>query len=310
MTFSIITTAKRISANPYVIFLYMSKLRLLDWVNDKAYLRIIFRGRTGTPLNLTAPKSFNEKLQWLKLNYHNSIQVPLVDKYEAKKIISQLIGSQYLIPTIGVWNRFEDINFDQLPDQFVLKCTHDSGGVVICKNKSDFNVEEANHIINRCLNKNYYYYGREWPYKYVKPRIIAEPYMKNGNQELVDYKVHNFNGIPRVILVCQDRFKDHGMTEDFYTIQWEHIKVKRLRHGNASIPTPKPEQLGLMLELAEKLSKGFPFVRTDFYVINGQVYVGELTFFPASGFELFDPESFDMELGSWIDLTHFIANNK
>lgn len=252
-------------------------------------------------LNLETPKSFNEKLQWLKLHDHNSIYTTMVDKSSVKEYVASIIGESYIIPTLGVWDCFENIDFDSLPNKFVLKCTHDSGVQVLVQDKSLLDFEAARKKINYSLRNNYYYIGREWPYKNVKPRIIAEKYMEeNGQKGLSDYKIHCFNGEPKVILVCKDRFFKKGMTEDFFDIKWHHLPVKRIIYGNSYEHIHKPVALDEMIDLSRKLSKNMPFLRTDLYVINGKIFFGELTFYPASGFERFLPDSFDYEMGKWL----------
>lgn len=208
-------------------------------IPDRLYLKLKFRQKMGKWPDLDNPKTFNEKLQWLKLHDRKPIYSTMVDKYEAKRYIADIIGEEYIIPTLGVWDRFEDIDFDALPNQFVLKCTHDSGGLVIVCDKSSMNLDAARKKINRSMKRNYYWHGREWAYKNVKPRIIAEQYMEDGNPGekperidagLTDYKVHCFNGKPKLILVCKDRFSRGGMTEDFFSDEWNHLPVKRIRH--------------------------------------------------------------------------------
>ncbi len=259
----------------------------------------------GYPLDVMNPKTFNEKLQWLKLHDHNPEYTRMVDKYEAKKYVAETIGEQYVIPTLAVYDRVEDIDFASLPDQFVLKCTHDSGGVVICKDKSKFDIEKAKAKLARGLQRNFYCQTREWPYKNVKPRIIAEQYMSSddgGSGGLTDYKVHNFNGIPKVILVCRDRFKASGLTEDFYTAEWQHIDLKRPDLNNAIYKEPRPAKFEEMLQLSAALAKKTSFVRTDFYCIDDKIYFGEITFFPASGIKPFEPAAWDDKLGEWLKI--------
>lgn len=284
------------------IFGKLSGLGLLNWIPDCMYLKICYRGEMHKKLNLKEPKTFNEKLQWLKLHDRKPEHTMMVDKYEAKRYVASIIGDEYIIPTLGIWERFEDIDFSTLPNQFVLKCTHDSGGLVICKDKNKLNIDEAKNKIQKCLTRNYFYSGREWPYKNVKPQIIAEKYMTDSedSQELTDYKIHCFNGVPRVILVCRNRFGN--MTEDFFSENWEHIPVERPNHPNAAVRIEEPDELKQMIDLAEKLSKDIPFVRTDFYTINKKIYFGEMTFFPASGMEAFKPEEYDHIWGEWITL--------
>ncbi len=287
--------------------------KILSWIignvpilrnnlSDETYLRIKYRGVFGEKLHLDNPISFNEKIQWLKLfgDYENAEK--WVDKYEFKKIIEHVFGSQYIIPTLGVWNTFDEINFKELPQKFVLKCTHDSGGVVICKDKSIFNLSNARKIIEDSLKKNFYCVGREKPYKNVKPRIIAEQLMEDTSGELVDYKIHVFNGIPKFILVCSDRFSKSGLKEDFFDTEWNHLDVSRFSHPNAQKKILKPSTFEAMLNFSKTIGQKFKFVRTDFYEINGQLYFGEVTFFPASGFEKFNPQEWDLKFGSFLTL--------
>ena len=193
--------------------------------------------------------------------------------------------------------------FDKLPEQFVLKCNHNSGlGMYICRDKSKIDIQEVKKGLLRGLKQDYYLTGREWPYKNIPRKIVCEQYMTNNGEELADYKIHCFNGEPKMILGCRDRFKESGLTEDFFSEKWEHLPVKRPAHSNAAEPIEKPQQLEEMLMLAKKLANGIPFVRVDFYVIEGNIYFGELTFFPMSGFETFVPESWDSVFGQWISL--------
>ena len=289
--------------NPRIILQHILQFKIFRILPDKLWLSWKYYSIFGKKINWNVPKTFNEKLQWLKLYDHNPIYHVMVDKYEAKEYVSKKIGDQYIIPTYGVWDKFDDIDFENLPNQFVLKCTHDSGGLVICRDKSKLNLEESRKKIEKSLKRNYYWFGREWPYKDVKPRIIAEKYMSDGLEEdIPDYKVHCFNGEPRVILVCRERFADSGLTEDFYTGKWEHIEVKRPGHANTTISIEEPKELQKMLDLARKLSTNIPFVRSDFYTIGNKVFFGELTFYPSSGFAKFEPNMIDDKFGNWIFL--------
>lgn len=270
-------------------------------IPDQLWLQIKFVCRMGRFPNLKNPKTFNEKIQWLKLHNRKPEFSQMVDKYEVKQLISKKLGEEYLIPTLGVWDRFEDIDFAELPEQFVLKCTHDSGGIVICKDKQKLNVEQAGKKIKASLKTNYYWHGREWPYKNVKPRIIAEQYMVDeSGVELKDYKIFNFGGEPKLIQVDFNRFVKH--TKNIYDTNWNYLDVAINYPTDPTTNIQKPECLAKMLELAKELSSGIPFLRTDFYVINGKIYFGELTFSPGSGFMKMTPESFDKEMGSWIPL--------
>lgn len=269
---------------------------------DERYLQLMYMAKTGFPLNLRNPQTFNEKIQWLKLYDRKAVYHSMADKYEAKKYIADMVGEQYVIPTLQVYNSVQDINFDELPQQFVLKCTHDSHGVVICRDKSQLNVKKAKMTLKKGLKRDYYLPLREWVYKDLPRRIIAEEYVSNDGESLIDYKVHNFNGEPRVILVCKGRYDEDGLKEDFYDCDWNHLNVKRPHIPNAEKSMPKPEQLEEMLDLSRKLSKDIPFLRTDFYIVKGKLLIGELTFYPASGFGAFVPESFDRTLGDYLIL--------
>lgn len=273
--------------------------RVCRYIPDKMWIQIKFLCRMGKFPNLKNPRTFNEKIQWLKLHNRKAEFSAMVDKYEVKKIIAERMGEEYLIPTLGIWERFEDIDFEKLPNQFVLKCTHDSGGLVICKDKSKLDLKKTEEKIKRCLNSNYFWHGREWPYKSVKPRIIAEQYMVDeSGVELKDYKIFNFNGEPKLIQVDFNRFVKH--TKNIYDTDWNYMNVAINYPTDPNVSIKRPECLGKMLNMARELSKGLPFLRTDFYVINGKIYFGELTFSPGSGFMKVTPESFDLEMGSWI----------
>ena len=287
--------------NPKLVLLGFLNNGILNWLSDEKYLKYRFRICVGNALNIDNPLSFNEKLQWLKLNDRKPIYTMFVDKYEVKKYVARTIGKEYIIPTYGVWEHFDDIDFDSLPRQFVLKCTHDSGGIIIVRNKQDFNRKAAKRKIERCLRKNFYYVGREWPYKNVKPRIIAEKYMEEKNQsQIYDYKIFNFDGEPKIIQVDYDRFKSHK--RNLYNTNWDYIKAAIEFPTDENRVINKPQSLNEMLVLARKLSKKIPHVRTDFYEIDGHVYFGELTLYHGSGFERFTPESFGVELGKMLKL--------
>ena len=281
---------------------FMEHRGLLNWMDDEHYLRLIYWKNFGKKLNLLNPQTFNEKLQWLKLYDRRPEYTKMVDKYEAKKYVASIIGDKYIIPTLGVWDTFDEIDFSKLPDQFVLKCTHDSGGLVICKDKKNLDVEAARKKINNSLKTNYYLHGREWPYKDVNPRIIAEQYLSDLAGDTLDYKVHNFNGIPKMVLVCSERFSELGLKEDFFDTEWRHLDIKRPSHPNSDTSIECPQLLSEMLKVSKVLSESIPFVRTDFYEIGGQLYFGELTFYPASGSEKFEPDKYDEILGEWIKI--------
>ena len=279
------------------------KSKLSHVVSDKAYLRYMYKAHFGKKLNLKAPKTFNEKLQWLKLYNRDLGQIKLVDKYEVKSYITETIGEEYIIPTLGIYERFEDIKFDALPDQFVLKCTHDSGSVVICKDKSNFDYTAAKIKLSKKLKNNLFWHGREWPYKNVKPRIIAEQYMEDGGKaDLVDYKFYCFNGEPKFSYVSSG-LSDHSTAHISYvSLDWKKEPFRRTDFAEFDELPPKPVNFDKMIELSKILSKDFPFLRVDFYEINGKIYFGELTFYPGAGFTAFDPPEWEETIGGWIDL--------
>ncbi len=270
--------------------------------SDETFLRLLFKLSMGKVLNLDNPQTFSEKLQWLKLYNRKPEYTQMVDKYEAKKYVANIIGDEYIIPTLGVWDNVDDIDFDSLPNQFVLKCTHDSGGLVICKDKSKLDVKSAKKKLARSLKHNYYYQNREWPYKNVKPRIIAEQFLVDeSGYELKDYKFFCFDANPKYCQIISGRAT--RMCIDFFDENWAHQPF----HEPAVYPfskneIKKPSRFDKMLELASVLSANIPFVRIDFYNIKGEIYFGEITFFPTSGMGGFDPEEWDYTFGSWIKL--------
>lgn len=296
---------KKMRKNSYIVFLSLARRGLLDFLPDKIYLKLIYRARIGKRLNLQAPKSYNEKLQWLKLYNRKPEYTSFVDKYAVREYIAKSIGKEYLFDLIGVWESVEEIDFNSLPQQFVLKCTHDSGGVVICKDKDHFDVEAAKSKLEVLMNTDYYLQHREWPYKNVVRRIIAEKYMvdESGSQ-LKDYKFFCFDGEPKALYVASDRYVDTRF--DFYDMEFNHLDVVN-GHSNSCKPISKPERFEEMIEISRKLSKGFPHVRIDLYNINGRVYFGEMTFFHMSGFSPFYPEEYDKLFGEWLLLPEKIG---
>lgn len=268
---------------------------------DKTYVKWNYWANLKKRLNLKNPKTFNEKLQWLKLYDRKPIYTTMVDKYEVKKYVANLIGEEYIIPTLGVWDSPEEIDFDSLPDRFVLKVTHDSGGLVICKDKGKLDIEAAKAKLTRSLKRDYYLQSREWPYKNVKRCIIAEAYMSDNKGNLDDYKLMCFDGQVKCSFVCSERFSGKGLHVTFFDREWKVMPFER-SYPSVKEGFPKPVQYEKMVELAQKLSKNIPFVRVDFYEVDGKIYFGELTFYPGSGFEAFQPESWDETLGSWIQL--------
>lgn len=276
---------------------------LFDWMPDKPFLEMYFWGCFGKRLDLKNPKSFSEKLQWLKLYDRNPLYIKLVDKYEVKRIVGEKIGEEYIIPTLGVWNSFDEINFEILPNRFVLKSTHDSGGIVICKDKDSFNKDKAREKLEASLKQNFYYATREWAYKEVPRRIIAEEYMEDSEtQELRDYKFFCFDGVVKALFIASDRQDDTVDTKfDFYDVNFTHLDFRN-GHPNANKEIKKPVTFEKMKELAAVLSKGIPQVRVDFYEVDGKIYFGELTFAHWGGMMPFEPEEWDYKFGEWIKL--------
>lgn len=280
----------------------LEKMAPLLPIPDKLYLYLKYYFRMGKILNLNHPKTFNEKLQWLKLYGRRPIDTILSDKYAVKEYIAKTIGKQYVIPLLGVWDKFEDIEFDKLPSQFVLKCTHDSGGIVICKEKSKLDIGEARAKIIKGLSHNFYVFSREKAYKDIPRRIIAEEYREDSNEgELKDYKFFCFNGEVKFFKIDFGRFTEHHA--NYYSPEGELLPFGEL----VCMPQPEheiviPSNLAEMVKLANKLSEGFPFLRVDLYNISGQILFGEFTFSPAGGMGPFEPSKWDDTLGSWIKL--------
>lgn len=296
---------RRLLSSPRSLILSLNNHGLLDFLSDKTNISWMYYASFGRCLNLKTPTTFNEKIQWLKLYDRNPLYTLLVDKSAVKEYVGEKIGTQYVIPSYGVWDHFDDINFDLLPNQFVLKTTHDGGGdgVIICTNKEELNTDDARQRINKSLKRDVYKNLREWPYKNVPHRILAEQLLLNDGQPIQDYKIHCFNGEPKFILVCKDRYESSGLTEDFFDCGWNHIPVRRPKHPNSNTPVEVPEELGQMLDLSRQLSVGIPFVRTDFYLVNHKIFFGEMTFYPTSGYTAFVPDEYDTIIGQWLDLT-------
>lgn len=275
---------------------------ILSFLPDKIYIILKYFYRFHKFPNLKNPKTYNEKLQWLKLNDHNDLYHKLADKYEVKEYVRDLIGDKYLIKTLGIYDSFDEIEFSILPNRFVLKCTHDSGGLVICKDKSKLDVDNARKVIEESLKTNYFYHSREWAYKDIKPRIIAEEYIETKSGDLPDYKFFCFDGEVKALYVATNRHKEGGVCFDFFDDKFNHLPFYN-SHPNRKNKIEKPRGFEKMVELASKLSKGFAHVRVDLYDIDGKIYFGEYTFYHMSGFQPFKPEEWDYTFGSWIDLS-------
>lgn len=273
----------------------------LRFMPDELYIQLNYFAHFKKFANLRNPTTYNEKLNWLKLHDRNPLYTNLVDKYEVKSYVEKIIGRGYTIPTLGVWDSVNKIDFDFLPNQFVLKCTHDSEGLVICRDKKKLDVQAAKEKLKNALAQNFFYIGREWPYKNVRPRIIAEQYMEDHTDgELRDYKFFCFDGEPKLMFVASDRGQNKTKF-DYYDLEFNHVNILQ-KYPNASESLRRPETFAQMIDFSRKLSNGFPHVRVDFYEVNGHLYFGEMTFYHFSGFMPFKPDKWDRILGDWLKL--------
>ena len=278
-----------------------------DDLPDEEFLMRKYKAVMGRPLSLDKPRTFSEKLQWLKLHNRKPEYTVMVDKYLVREHIAKTVGEEYLIPLLGVWSDPDEIDFDALPDRFVLKCNHNSGlGMYICRDKSKMDTERVREELRRGLRQDYYLTGREWPYRDVPRRITAEAFLEDDEcDELRDYKFFCFDGEPMFCQVISDRSTDERM--DFFDMAWERAPFSRtvaegVPYPTADRPIPVPKTFETMKEAAATLSRGVPFLRVDFYEVNGRMYFGELTFFPASGFCPFTPDEWNDRLGDKIPL--------
>jgi hypothetical protein len=271
---------------------------------DEKYLKLMFRLKTSYKLNFENPETYNEKLQWLKINYRLPIMTIMADKYEAKKYTASVLGEQYVIKNYGVWNKFDDIDFDKLPKKFVLKTTHDSGGVIICKDKSQLDLVKIKRKMDRHIRSNSYLITREWPYKNIKPRLIAEELLEDEEKgDIWDYKFYCFHGEPKIMYISMGR-QDNHVPLYFYDMEFNLLDLSRPGHEilNSKVIV-KPENWELMKNLARKSSKGLPHVRVDFYSINNRVLSGEYTFFQGGGMLPFIPLKWDYKMGEFLNLS-------
>lgn len=294
-----VTTTIKMLKNPGKMIKPLGNMGFFNWLPDKPYLKLVYWGETGKKLNLDNPQTFNEKLQWIKLYDRKPEYSTYVDKYEVRRYIAETIGENYLIPLIGVYESVEEIPWDNLPNQFVLKCTHGSSANIICLDKNKLDIEEAKNKLRKWMKKSWYWFGREWPYKNIKPRITCEEFISDKDITPDDYKVLCFNGKARLIEVHIDRYGSHK--QDFYDIQW--IKTNISQGGtNSNFVYKEPKHFKEMVELSEKLASDMYHVRIDWFVVKEKLYFGEITFFDGSGYTLFDNEKDDYLLGSLIQL--------
>ncbi len=296
-----IKTAASLLKTPGKLLLPAGQNGLLNFLPDKFYLKAVFRTETGYSLNLEHPKTYNEKLQWIKLYDRKPEYVIYADKYRVRDHIAKMIGSQYLVPLIGMYSQAEDIPWDELPNRFVLKCNHASGTNIICRNKNELDIAQTEKQLNEWLKKDPYCGAREWCYKDIKPCIICEEFIetRDGNTP-DDYKFMCFNGVPRLIQLHHDRFGNH--TLDYYTPEWHKAELKRIDANISTNSIPKPDRLDEMLEIARLLSKDMYYARIDLYFVDGRIYFGEITMYPTGGFSTFEKYEDDLLLGSYIKL--------
>lgn len=291
-----------LSYNPRAAWVYIWT-RIGIMLPDRLYLRVLFRIQMGYWMDFKHPKTYNEKLQWLKLHDKRPEYTQMVDKVEVKNIVANRIGEQYVIPTIGIWDRPEDIPWDQLPNQFVAKVTHDSGGIIICKDKKNFDIPKAIVELSAYLKRDFYSITRECPYKNVRRRVLVERYMEDeSGYELKDYKFFCFDGEPKMLFIATDRLNPNEETKfDFYDMDFNLLPFTN-GHEHAKTPHTKPKSFETMVKFARVLSAGIPHVRLDFYDIDGNIYFGEMTFFHWSGMMPFEPQEWDYKIGEWLTL--------
>jgi len=271
----------------------------LGFLSDESYIRLIYRLRMGKKPDLDNPRTFTEKLQWLKLHDHNPEYTKMADKLAMRTYVKDRIGGGHTVPVLGIWKRFEDIDFESLPDRFVLKTTHDSGSYLICRDKASFDRKNASKVLSRSLKRNYYRTTREWQYKDIEPRIIAEQYMDDGKTNLTDYKFFCFNGKP--LFMYSEEESSGNPTQAIADMQYNMMPFS-MDDAKADVLPPKPDLFDDMASAAEKLSHGIPFLRVDMYCIGNSFYVGELTFYHYGGYIPFNPVEWDLKLGEKLEL--------
>ena len=286
----------------YRIITGLGSRNLLNWISDKTYINILFFIQFGKKVNFKNPKTFNEKLQWIKIYDRDKKYVDYVDKYEVRKYVEEKLGKEVLIPLLWVGNQANDIPFDKLPEKFIIKCNHGSHTNIICNDKNNFQYNEAILKLNKWMKKSWYWYGREWPYKEVKKKIIVEKLMEDTNTgDLKDYKFFCFNGKVELFKIDFDRFEKHKA--NYYDRNCKLLNFIEMDcPPDFSKKLDIPKNIEKMINMAEKLSADIPFVRVDFYNINNKVYFGEMTFFPAAGFGILEPKSWDNKMGKMIKL--------
>ena len=292
----------QVATNPEIRFSYLSAMGFYDKVPDEQYLKMKYKLVFGKELDLDNPQTFNEKLQWLKLYNRKPEYTIMVDKYKARQYIADRLGGQYLVPLLGVWDDPDEIDFDALPDQFVLKCNHNSGlGMCICKDKSKLDIPKVKAELRKGLKQDYYLTGREWPYKDVPRKIIAEKYMVDASGDLKDYKFYCFDGAMKFVMINSDRNTSRPTRADYFDRDFNWLDFT-WGYSHAEVRPEKPEQFEKMVAIVEKLAKGLPHIRVDLYDCNGKIYFGELTFFDGSGFDKIEPLEWDYKIGKMLKL--------
>ena len=284
----------------------------LRFLPDKVYIKLYYRLRVGRKLNMGNPETLNEKLQWLKFNYRFPLQSIVSDKLLVRDYVKEKIGEKYLISVLGSWKEYSDSDFSALPNQFVLKCNHDSGGLVVCTDKEKLNHEEAKKKIEKSLRSNFFYIGREYQYRNIKPMIICEKFISDNGKVPMDYKIYCFNGKPDVILVCRDRFSKntHRASYLFFDQKWNFQPLDKGDENLQDVDIPKPENLDEMIEIAKKLSEDFVFARIDLYNIKGKIYFGEITLSPNSGFDPDIKYETDLMFGQKLEIPYWNDINR
>ena len=279
----------------------------LRFLPDKSYIKLYYRLRVGRKLNMNNPTTLNEKLQWLKFNYRFPLQSIVSDKLLVREYVKDKIGEKYLIPLIGSWKKYDDIDFSLLPEKFVMKCNHDSGGLVVCNDKEKLNHIEARRKIEKSLNSNFFYIGREYQYRNIKPMILCEKFISDNGNVPMDYKIYCFNGVPDVILVCKDRFSKntHRASYYFFDQEWKFQPLNKGDENIKNVDINKPKNLDEMIDIAKELSKDFVFARIDLYNVDGRIYFGEITLSPNSGFDPDIKYETDLMFGQKLEIPYW-----
>lgn len=278
--------------------------RIFGVIPDKTFLKIQYYFKTGNKLDLNNPKGFCEKIQWIKLYDRKQDYIEWSDKIIAKQKAAQILGSEHIIPTIVEYDDCSHIDLSELPDKFVIKCNHDSGGVVVCEDKEKFDLNLARSVLNGRLKRNFYYHAREWAYKDIHPRVFVEKYISGSKGELYNYKFYCFNGMPKFLYVSLEKILDGKKTAyiKFYNLDWTEAEFGRKDHPTVPAEIKKPDNLDEMINMSKRLSDGVPFARVDFYDVDGSIYFSEMTFYPGGGLSPFYPQNYEQEIGSWINL--------